>query len=133
MSNVFNKECGINSEAKENRLTLEDNNVDFSLINYGEDNFEAGKLKGIQIAAEESFRNGAHWALKNQWIDVDKEVPEYGESVIGYNGIVWGETYRTKSDFAKDGYDFILLGRTADPIKYWMRIPDLPINKNPWD
>ena len=43
-----------------------DEHVDPSLINYSEDNYEAGKLEGIRLTVEQAFHAGVEWIKSNE-------------------------------------------------------------------
>ena len=103
---------------------MEENKIRKAVIEYT----LSDKIGYIQdptdLDVEDSFVEGAKWALSHQWISVNNELPDYGVSVIVHNGISAGISNRTHNDFAKDSNDFLLL-TTSDTIKFWMTIPSL--------
>ena len=114
------------------RQEFVDSNIRFEDIDYAEENYEAGRLEGVSISAEEAFIAGAKWALENQWRDARKELPEDNEQVIGryFIGCEDHNCHDDKIVYSQDNGEnwFTDFGGIAFDIgkpDMWMPIPNL--------
>ena len=71
----------------------------------------------VNDAYKEGFKNGAEYALSNQWISVDEALPEANENVLALIGGV---------QVVAKGYH--VRARLRD-ITHWMSIPKFEPNK----
>ena len=76
---------------------------------------------------EDSFVEGAEWALENQWNDVNKCLPDYEKDVI----VTTDDkncrfTHRSNNpDVMRESHGFVVYG--WEEVRYWMPIPKLKV------
>lgn len=91
--------------------------------NYEEDNYAAGYITAIDEKTSEIFKEGVEFAQR--WIDINKESPQYYQTVLADNGeymaVVAKVSDGNEEYYPIYGTDIIM---SPDPIKW------RPINMN---
>ena len=103
--------------------------IDYTSINYEEDNYEAARNNTLWEFGTEIFMAGADWRINSAWHDVQKELPAPDETVIA-EYIIDGErdccfTHRSESPrVSVDKHGFCFYIRGAEIIR-WAYVSDL--------
>ena len=117
---------------KEARNFIEDfchDHIDYTSINYEEDNYEAARNNTLWEFGTEIFMAGAEWRINSVWHDVQKELPAPDKTVI-VEYIIDGErdccfTHRSESPrVSVDKHVFNFYVRGAEIIR-WAYLEDL--------
>lgn len=96
-----------------------DCHIDYTVINYEEDNYEAGRRDALQDFGKELFIAGAKWRINDVWHDAS-EIPEEGKSIliIDNEGCCGNVLFISKEHWEK-----IIIGQLH--IVKWVYIQDL--------
>ena len=112
------------------RQEFVDSNIRFEDIDYAEENYEAGRLEGVSISAEEAFIAGAKWALQNQWHDASNDLPYKNKTLVDGHTTRdllcisdKNEAYIDFMELLKFGGKWHWFRKNIHKCKYWMPIP----------
>ena len=89
--------------------------IDYTSINYEEDNYEAARNNTLWEFGTEIFMAGAEWRINSVWHNLGKEMPECNRHVVNEDWF----------DFiAKDEKDLARIIKKY-PFKQWAYVDDL--------
>jgi hypothetical protein len=78
-----------------------------------------------------AFKNGAEYALENQWISVKERLPEITELECSDDIFIHGSGGYVGSAYFEDNKFYSLIGDdNILGVDYWMPIPKLNVNDN---
>jgi hypothetical protein len=96
--------------------------------------YSEGYLDAIDVQGDFLFREGANYALLNQWISVEEDLPPYDKAVIGMDympELDWDDQtiiFVHRSDnpnVVTDKNKFCVYPPTFRKVTHWMIIPSL--------